>query len=393
MELLFVTTSFPRYPGDHAGNFVLKLAQHLSRTFSVRVLVPDFPGSRESFTDIPVSRFTYFRPVRYQSLAYRMGIAENIRKNPFLSLQIPGFLAAMYGGLKRHITRETMIISHWLLPCSWISGEIREQTGARHIAIGHGGDVYLLSRLPFGTYLANRIIARCDALIVVARYMMEKLLTLAWNRPALESKMHVIPMGCDPFAPHLDRPFRHSGMIKLLFIGRLIALKGVRNLLQALVRMPAIELHIAGDGPESGKLREFAATHHLNVIFHGWVSGSPKEKLFRDCDLAVFPSLQTQNGRMEGVPVSILESLAAGIPVIATTTGGIPDVIRSGENGWLIPPGDVSALTDAIRTLAGNPELRHRLSVNAAASSEKYHWTCIASQYETIISQKINQEK
>ena len=87
----------------------------------------------------------------------------------------------------------------------------------------------------------------------------------------------------------------------------------------------------------------------------GWVEGAEKERLLADATVYVLPSY------VEGLPMGILEAMAAGLPVIATDVGGIPDAVENGIEGILVQPGDVSAITDAIRMLLSQPGLRARM--------------------------------
>ena len=138
----------------------------------------------------------------------------------------------------------------------------------------------------------------------------------------------------------------------LITLARLIPAKGVQYLLQAISRLgrsfPTLKLVICGDGPFKGILLELAEKLGLSskVIFTGFRTDALS--LLQAADMFVLPSLS------EGLPLSILEAMALGKPVVATRVGGIPEVIDHGKTGWLVPPGNAGALAATLqRALSG----------------------------------------
>jgi len=149
--------------------------------------------------------------------------------------------------------------------------------------------------------------------------------------------------------------------------GRLTAQKALDDALAALARVPDVRLFVLGDGPERASLERRAA--QLGVADRvRWLGVGTREdvvSLFRGVDAALLTSA------WENLPHTLLEALAAGTPVIATAVGGIPEVVHDGENGLLVPPGDVEAIAVAIDRIARDDGLRASLAANAAASVEK----------------------
>lgn len=151
-----------------------------------------------------------------------------------------------------------------------------------------------------------------------------------------------------------------NGPVRILFLGIIGHRKGVYDLLpafsRALAAQPGMKLLIGGNG-EVDEARARATELGLGdaVEFLGWVGGERKDELLAEADIFVLPSYN------EGLPISLLEAMSWGIPVVSTTVGGIPELIRDGTDGVLIEAGDVPALTDALTRLAGNPALRARM--------------------------------
>jgi glycosyltransferase involved in cell wall biosynthesis len=149
--------------------------------------------------------------------------------------------------------------------------------------------------------------------------------------------------------------------------GRLTAQKALGDALDALARVPGVELLVRGDGPERRALEERAASLGVadRVRFLGAGTREDVLTLFRAVDVALLTSA------WENLPHTLLEALAAGTPVIATAVGGIPEVVRDGENGLLVPPGDVGALAAAIDRVVRDDALRASLAAAAGPSVEE----------------------
>jgi glycosyltransferase involved in cell wall biosynthesis len=139
----------------------------------------------------------------------------------------------------------------------------------------------------------------------------------------------------------------------------LIPRKGIDLLVSACARLsvPA-RLHVYGDGEMRGDLQEQARRVGVDTTFHGWVP-DVRDHL-EDLDLFVLPS------RGENLPISILEAMAAALPVVATRVGGVPELVVDGENGLLVAPDDIEALSSALEALAGDPERRSLLGRRGA---------------------------
>jgi len=149
--------------------------------------------------------------------------------------------------------------------------------------------------------------------------------------------------------------------------GRLTAQKALGDTLEALARVPEVALLVLGDGPERATLERRAAELGIadRTRFLGAGTRDDVVALFRAVDVALVTSA------WENLPHTLLEALAAGTPVIATAVGGIPEVVRDGENGLLVPPRDVAEIASAIERLARDDELRASLAAAAAPSVEQ----------------------
>ena len=160
--------------------------------------------------------------------------------------------------------------------------------------------------------------------------------------------------------------------LHVLFLGRLGGRKGVPELITALgdarLRGCAWRATVAGDGDvDLYRSRAEELGIGQRVEFPGWVDAETVAELLADAHVLVLPS------HAEGLPMSVLEAFAAGVPVICTPVGGIPEVVVNEDNGLLVPPGDVESLTGSLLRLLQDEPLRARLAIGALATWQRDH--------------------
>jgi glycosyltransferase involved in cell wall biosynthesis len=209
----------------------------------------------------------------------------------------------------------------------------------------------------------NRALRRAAHVVVPSAYLRD--LALGWG--VAPNRLTVVPNPAPPLPPLPDRDAARGALgldgVTLAAAGRLTRQKALGDALAAVARVDRVSLVVAGDGPERGALEQRAAELGLDgrVRFVGPLARTEVLTLFRAADAALLSSA------WENLPHSVVEALAVGTPVVATAVGGVPEVVRDGENGLLVAPGDVAALAEAIRRVS-EPGLRDALAANAAAS-------------------------
>jgi glycosyltransferase involved in cell wall biosynthesis len=171
----------------------------------------------------------------------------------------------------------------------------------------------------------------------------------------------------------------------LAFAGRLGPQKALGVALEAVAAVPRVTLAIAGDGPDRGALERRARELGVDgrVRFLGSVSREGVMRLFRAADASILSS------SWENFPHTIVEALAVGSPVIATAVGGVPEVVRDGENGLLVPSGDADALADAIRRFFSDEDLRRRLADAAPGSVAAYTEESVFARIEEELARAV----
>lgn len=188
-------------------------------------------------------------------------------------------------------------------------------------------------------------------------------------------KQCLIELGCSPqkIVVHrmgvdlkkfifIPRRLRDDGKVHLLTVARLAEKKGVKYGIQAvtnaLKKYPNIEYRIAGDGPLKSDLQNLIDALNVSdkVKILGWKRQEEIVGLMKGADILLAPSVTSEDGDQEGIPVVLMEALAQGLPVISTQHAGIPELVQDGEFGFLVPERDVDALTEKLEYLVEHPE-------------------------------------
>lgn len=178
-----------------------------------------------------------------------------------------------------------------------------------------------------------------------------------------DTPVHVVRCGVDP-AAYVFRPraLPVEGPVRAICVATLNEMKGHSVLLEALAtggrQLERVQLDLVGSGPLEATLRAQARRLGLQdrVRFHGTRSEDEVARMLDAADVFVLASVVTPSGRMDGIPVALMEALVAGLPVIASSLSGIPELVRDGETGLLARPGDVADLADAFRRMLADPE-------------------------------------
>jgi glycosyltransferase involved in cell wall biosynthesis len=230
--------------------------------------------------------------------------------------------------------------------------------GAKVVYQVHGGALprKFFEKSRVLTDFLRRTLKVPDIVVVLAQVELA-----AYREFVPEQNVVVIPNGidCRPYAAVPTVCSTPDQPLRLVFIGRVAREKGLYETLQGLRLAHELgvdaRLVIAGGGPEEPRLRRYAQALGVmpRVCFVGPVFGSDKVKLLGGADVMLLPSYG------EGLPYALLESMAAGIPVIATPVGAIPDVVSDGIHGFLVPQRDGKSIAESLAILAGD---RERLS-------------------------------
>jgi glycosyltransferase involved in cell wall biosynthesis len=352
MKIGLLTTGFPRFEGDCTGSFLLSLALGaVEHGHTVRVLAPEPRRARPAprWAGIEVNWVPYARPRLLQQTFYGSGAPDNLRLHPAKWAGAASFAGALRRASERQLADCDALMSSWCVPSGWVAS--RTAGGRAHLCICHATDVRWLSKMPGGRAVARGIAMGATSMWFLSDTLRSRFFETAGLHPARVAT-HVGPMPIEAPRPLPESrsELRHRLGIEgftLLFLGRLVPVKGVDQLLHAVSALPApISIRIAGDGPERGRLRDLARRLQIDATFEGWVAGDRKEALLRACDAIVVPS-----GPQDGLPTVLFEAKARALPIIATEAGAIPEHLRGHADSLLVPLNDRAALSRAILQL------------------------------------------
>ena len=305
MKVAVLTTSYPREPGDPAGNFVADAVERVrGRGVEVEVVSP--------------ASFRHF------GIAYGAGVVGNLRREPWRAALLPAMLGSFSLAARRASRDADLVHAHWLP-----AGAVALTTGKPFVVQLWGTDVELARR---ATSLARKVLRRARLVICASNALADSARELGAR------EVRVIPSGVDvpeEVAEEAEPP-------EVLFAGRLSPEKGILELVEAANGMTLV---VAGDGPLRDRVPGAL----------GFVPHHALGPLYERAAVVAVPS------HREGFGVVCAEAMAYGRPVVAGAVGGLLDLVADGETGLLVPPRDVPALREALERLIGDRELRRRM--------------------------------
>ena len=397
-RVLVLTSTFPRWENDTEPAFIFELSRRLTVSFDVTVLSPRTPGSKrkENMAGLRVIRFPYFFSQWEKLAMHGGGILNQLKTNPAYYLMVPFFLLGQLLAIIRLVRNEhfDLIHAHWLIPQGfiaalgmWIAGK-----NVPLLCTSHGGDLFALKGKGLQR-LKRRIMDKSAALTVVSKAMKKTVVDMG----VAPDKVEVIPMGVDLKGLFTPDPGVQRKTDELLFVGRLVEVKGLQILLDAmpkvLAKHPGIRLVVAGAGPLESELRASAAKLNMTdcVDFLGMVPQLKLPSLYQQATLAVFPFIVTKSGVQEGFGLVVVEAMGCCCPVIAGDLPAIHDTVVHEENGLIFPSGNAQVLADSILKLLDDPEFRARLAGEGRKSVvQNFDWEIIAGKYAEIYGKLIH---
>lgn len=326
MRVVLLTTSWPRDDGDYAGRFLVNQVRELERAgCTVTVLAPG-----RGYDD--------------HGLAYGAGMVANARRRPW---KVPLLLLSMWRNLRRAARQADVVHVHWLLvaPVAWAARVPFVLTLHGSPSAGRFEDLELARRHP---RLFRWLVTRARVVIGVSQPLAAAAAEAGANAVVIPHGVHVPEPRSEP-----------TGTPIALFAGRLAPEKGVHVLAEAMEGIDGVDLQVAGDGP----------LRHLFPQALGFVAHDELHRMYARASMLVLPSFG------EGFGVVAMEAMSHGVPVIATTAGGLGWVIEDDVSGIVVQPGDVEGLRSAIERLRDDPQLRARLGEGGRRRArERFGW-------------------
>jgi glycosyltransferase involved in cell wall biosynthesis len=392
MRIVHLVTAFPRDERDIIAPWLVELVKRQRAAgHDAQVFTAAYHGSGDHlFAGIPVHRFRYFF-ARWEALTHDESAADRMQRSLLYRVMPACFVIAGMFAVWRLCRRERydVIHVHWPVPLALWGWTARRARRTPVVLTFYGIELRWVKRsLPFLKGFVRWICRWADRVVAISSETAREI------RELVDVPVEVIPY-TTPFAGHPAAralPTGDGKRLTILFIGRLVELKGLAYLIEAAAllggggraRVP-VRIVAIGIGPERQRLEALARERNVEVDFRNKVPAAELHQAFVTADLLALPSIIDARGDTEGLGVALLDAMSYGIPAIASRVGGIPDIIEDGVSGLLVPPADPQALANAIERVARDPAYAKRL---AAAGRERlrthFSWEVITAKWDEL---------
>ena len=402
MNLVYVVKRFPKY----SETFVLHELQELRAQgdrVAVCSLVRPHPGEpRHEGTDAILGTTRYLPRGLHRLLGLAAASLGALAFVPTRAWPALGW-SLRWAGHERSVAQLKRFAE-----AAYLRTRIPADTEHIHAHFAHGpaSVALLLSRLtglPFSfTGHAKDIFELVDPQLLGAKIHEARLVVTVSDctrrhvAQAVEAderaKVVVVRNGIDrrTFHPRKDEP---DGPPLILSVSRLVMKKGLDTLLDACAILAArgvdFRCEIIGDGPSRAELERRARTLRLDdrVAFLGSRDDRAVRAAYERATVFVLPCRRTPQGDQDGLPVSLVEAMVVGLPVVTTPVTGIPEIVRDAESGLLVPPDDPPELAAALESVLSQPELRARLAARAQEAATAYDLpTCVGELRALLVN-------
>lgn len=388
MRVLHITTAFPREQGDVITPWLVELLKRLRAAgVDAEVLTSSYKGAPDQvFEGIPVHRFRYFFR-RWENLTHEETAPDRMRKSLLYKLLPLFFVAAgMFAAWRLARRRGYDVIHvHWPLPLAALGWAAARAARAPTVTLFYGVELrWVAGGLRALRWFLRWAIRRSTEVVAISSYTANEV------RKLVDRPVTVIPYTFELPEARVEVERQPRAGFEILTVGRLVERKGVIHLVEALARLPAplsARLVVIGDGPEAPRIRARAEALGVadRVDLRGRQPDDALQAAYASADVFVLPAIVDARGDTEGLGVVLLEAMNFGIPVVASASGGIVDIVIDGETGLLVPPADDAALAAALGRIATDQTLARRLGIEGRHFVRtRFSWNAIVSQWETV---------
>ncbi|MTK65005.1 MAG: glycosyltransferase family 4 protein [Methanobacterium sp.] len=388
MKIGVITSAYPEHEDDPHGIFVHRLMREVSKQgHEVHVLAP-YTGDKTDYQldGVHVQKFNYFYPKRFQKLAGRSGMIDNVKEGFFVKVQFLSFLLFNVINSCRKFRDMDVVHVQWPIPNGLGVLFLKWIYNVPYLSTVYGEEVYLSMRYHV-TYVLKFLLRGSSNIITISNATYEACLNIGLS----ESKLDIIPFGVDTSFYKPLSVIKDEESFQILSVGYLIERKGfiylISSIKEVLKEHKNIKLKIVGSGPQEQQIKDHISKLKLedHVEIHGNITDEELLNMYNSSNLFILPSIVDSQGNTEGLGVVLIEAMACGLPVIGSNIGGITDIIQDGENGLLVNQKDVFGLSKSIIKLIENPNLREKISLNGYKSVKaNFTWEVIAKQYDHL---------
>ena len=390
-HILTMTSAYPTTPdGNHATFLRETMIRMQPAGTKFTVFAPAYEGSKGYVMDnIRVYRFRYcFK--KYENLA-RDGAPTKLQRQPLYLLAAATYI--LFGSIQLFWVclreKPDALHVHWPFPHGLMAFPASHLLGIPMIFSFHGAELLLMRKFSFIKPILRWLTKRAVAVTSNSSFTRQLI-----QDNIFDGTINVIPYGLTVEAKP-SKARSEGDLPRLLFVGRLDERKGLRYLLDAMPTILAerpVELRIVGKGHLESEIRSQCQQLGIenSVRFLGFITKDELADEYAACDVFVLPAIVDSKGDTEGLGIVMIEALAHGKPVVASEVGGIPDVIKSGKTGILIPERNQAALASAITDVLNRPQWAKEMGIAGFEDVQcRFSWEKIRLQWQTVFSQAL----
>ena len=390
MRIAFIMTFFPALSETFILNQITGL---IERGHEVDIYADDSRKELKIHPDVEkyslINRTYYSKIPGNNFLRLLKGIKlllANFHKSPLILLRSLNFfkygksaisLRLLYMAILIQHHKQSYEMIHCHLGYNGLIGVMLRDIGAiqgKVITTFHGTDVT--------TYVKNQGEQAYDLLFQLGNIFSP--ISELWKRRLIELGckdniiVHRMGIDCNKFS-FTARKLRSNGVVEIVTIARLAEKKGVEYAIRAVAKLPKNKTNfnytIVGDGPLKESLQQLIKELDVDnvVTLVGWKQQQEVIEIINNSDIMLAPSVTSQDGDREGIPVAFMEAMAMGLPIISTEHSGIPELIENGVSGFLVPERDVDALAEKLNYLVEHPEVWHKMGAAGRVFVEKHY--------------------
>jgi glycosyltransferase involved in cell wall biosynthesis len=398
MNILMLSSSYPKFEGDMTAPFIEEIAQGTqTQGHNVTILLPHHPELKRHPVEkeVQITTFKYSPFKSWHLWGYASSLQGDVKLKKAVYLLLPLVLICCFWKMWRLTAnhRYDLIQAHWVIPNAPIAILIGWLRRIPVVISLHGSDVYLAEKLAPAGWLAKWAFKRAKAVTASSPDLVRRAQKM--GAPLEPTRTRFIPYGANVSgnwavveSGKKEVLLRTQPEIKLVCVGRLVYKKGFEYAIKAmpeiLASFPHTRLLIAGKGDLEGELKNLA--HHCGVAeqvqFVGVVSHDQMPRFLAESTVFLLPSIIDDSGNVDGLPNTLLEAMATGCAIVASSVAGVPEVIKHGKNGLLVPQRNSEVLAQAVITLLKNETFCYNLGYTAHQTVvEQLSWHAIVARY------------